>query len=112
MIQLFKYQKGRSFIDKKSCLNETCIKQFNCTVPNYYSETKLVLLKSDSEEQDKCHKCNNQRFCAVYECKMCEQKFCYYCLIDFSKRQLIQNLMTTTQPKPVAQRVKILNLAV
>jgi hypothetical protein len=32
------------------------------------------------------------RFCALYECKICEFKACYYCLIDYSKRTLIQNI--------------------
>jgi hypothetical protein len=32
------------------------------------------------------------RFCALYECKICEFKACYYCLIDYSKRNLIQNI--------------------
>jgi hypothetical protein len=32
------------------------------------------------------------RYCAIYECKICEFKSCYYCLIDYSKRKLIQNI--------------------
>jgi hypothetical protein len=32
------------------------------------------------------------RFCALYECKICEYKACYYCLIDYSKRKLLQNI--------------------
>jgi hypothetical protein len=32
------------------------------------------------------------RYCALYECKICEFKACYYCLIDYSKRTLLQNI--------------------
>jgi hypothetical protein len=42
-INLFKYLKGKSFIDKKHCLNEHCAKQFHCQTINYFSENKLVL---------------------------------------------------------------------
>lgn len=89
---LLKFLKGKSFIDKKSCLNEYCSLQFRYSVGNYFSEEKLVLNKSDNETKEKCNKCNNLRNCAIYECKHCEYKFCYYCLIDSSKRQLISNL--------------------
>lgn len=32
------------------------------------------------------------RYCALYECKICEYKACYYCLIDSSKRMLLKNI--------------------
>ena len=42
-INLFKYLKGKSFIDKKHCLNDHCAKQFHSLTINYFSENKLVL---------------------------------------------------------------------
>ena len=42
-INLFKYLKGKSFIDKKHCLNDHCAKQFHSQTINYFSENKLVL---------------------------------------------------------------------
>ena len=98
IMNLFKIFKAKSFIDKKLCLNECCALQFHSSIPNYYSEVKLVLSKSDSEVKAKCSKCGNHRNCAMYECKHCEQQFCYYCLIDHSKRMLIQNLISN-QPE-------------
>jgi hypothetical protein len=91
-INLYKFLKGRSFIDKKQCLNDHCAQQFHCQTINYFSENKLVLHKSDNEVQEKCNKCRIMRNCAIYQCKICEFKACYYCLIDFSKRRLIQNI--------------------
>lgn len=91
-INLFKYLKSKSFIDKRHCLNEECAKLFHSQTMNYFSENKLLLQKSDSEVTDKCNKCFNMRNCALYQCKICEFKFCYYCLIDSSKRMLLSNL--------------------
>lgn len=37
-ITLFKYLKGKSFIDKRHCLNSDCSKQFHMSTLNYFSE--------------------------------------------------------------------------
>lgn len=91
-MNLLCFQKGKSFIDKKHCLNEYCFWNFHFQVTNYASEVKLTLLKSDNEQRHRCSKCNNQRHCAVYQCKICEFVYCYYCLIDASKRLLFANI--------------------
>lgn len=92
IVNLMKFQKFKSFIDKKHCLNDNCAIQFHFLIPSYFSESKLVLYKSDNQIKEQCNKCKNLRNCAVYQCKQCESKFCYYCLIDSSKRKLIHNL--------------------
>ena len=85
MVNLMTLQKSQSFIDKRTCLNSNCNSQFSHHTPNYWSENKLVLHKSDSVKASLCSKCNNQRNCAIYECKYCESKACYYCLVETSK---------------------------
>ena len=42
-INLFKYLKSKSFIDKRQCLNEDCAKLFHSQTMNYFSENKLLL---------------------------------------------------------------------
>ena len=65
-MNLLLFQKGKSFIDKRQCLNEYCFWNFHFQVANYASEVKLVLLKSDNDQRQRCKKCNNSRHCAVY----------------------------------------------
>ena len=48
MLNLMNVLKNKSFIDRKICLNETCAGQHHLFVPNYWSENKMVLHKSDS----------------------------------------------------------------
>ena len=71
MFTLLTFQLSKSFIDKKTCLNEMCAQKHHQFVPNYFSDTKLVLLKHDGDQKDYCHACNNNRYCAIYECKYC-----------------------------------------
>lgn len=58
-MNLLCFQKGKSFIDKRHCLNEYCFWNFHFQVSNYASEIKLTLLKSDNEQRYRCSKCNN-----------------------------------------------------
>jgi len=92
-INLFKILSNKSYIDKKICLNETCAEQFKDSSRNYYSEIKIILSKADNEQKEECNKCNNERNCAIYECKFCAYKFCYYCLIEHSKNNFILSLL-------------------
>ena len=89
MISLLIVLNNKSFIDKKTCLNETCAGQHHLFVPNYWSETKMVLHKSDSPIGDICNCCDSKRNCAIYICKFCESKACFYCLTESSKKAFI-----------------------
>ena len=63
-----------------------------------------MLQKSDSDVRDKCNKCRNLRYCALYQCKICENKFCYYCLIDYSKRMLLKSITGEKDEEPKVNR--------
>ena len=105
IIELLKIQKSKSFIDKKTCLNTICQAQYQSTASNYFGEIKMQLYKSDSDVSEFCKRCKNNRYCSIFECKHCESKFCYYCMIEASKRQVLQSLKIPSQTnilKPTA----------
>lgn len=97
ILNLLALQKNKSFIDRKICLNAVCQHQHSPFVPNYFSEIKLNLYKPDSEKVDICNKCDGERYCAIYICKFCDHKACYYCLTESTKIFFVQNLAIESQ---------------
>ena len=89
--------KNKSFIDRRICLNETCAGQHHLYFQNYWSENKLILHKSDSNKAEICNSCDQQRHCAIYQCKFCDSKACFYCLTENSKKMFMQTLNITSQ---------------
>ena len=49
----------------------------------------MTLIKEDNSEPGQCVKCNQERYCKIYECKECQSTFCYYCLVDEQKKNLL-----------------------
>jgi hypothetical protein len=57
LLSLFRISKDRSLLDKRLCLNESCVKMAHSVV-NYASEQKLELVKVDNNQSTICSHCN------------------------------------------------------
>mmetsp|Transcript_31779 Transcript_31779/g.48780 ORF Transcript_31779/g.48780 Transcript_31779/m.48780 type:complete len:155 (+) Transcript_31779:737-1201(+) len=94
IMNLFQFLKGKSFMDKRRCLSEHCPRKFGG--PHYSGSVKLELTKEDNDVAEKCFKCLIMRYCAMYSCRICDHKVCFYCLIEASKKQLLSNISNYT----------------
>lgn len=92
ILNLLTLLKNKSLIDRKVCSNDTCVAHHSPFIPNYFSEIKMNLYKADNEKVEICNKCDGERFCAIYICKFCDQKACYYCLTEQTKKTFMQNM--------------------